>query len=70
MIQILLYIGFIVLADVLAAKWIIPIGFGLSVPAGVFAISPIFTLRDSLHKKYGAKKKRRIGLFMKFEFSV
>jgi len=56
MIQILLYIGFIILADVLAANWIIPIGFGLAVPAGVFAIAPIFTLRDSLHRKYGAKK--------------
>ena len=56
MIEIVLYVGFIVLADVLAARWIIPIGFGLMVPAGVFAIAPIFTLRDSIHKKYGYKK--------------
>lgn len=55
MIKIFLYIFFIVLADVLAARWIIPIGFGLMVPAGVIAIAPIFTLRDDIHRQYGAK---------------
>lgn len=55
MIQIVFYIGFIILADILAARWIIPLPFGLFVPAGVFAIAPIFTLRDSLHRKYGIK---------------
>jgi len=55
MISMILYVGFIILADVLAARWIIPLPFGLFVPAGVFAIAPIFTLRDSIHRKYGAK---------------
>ena len=53
--QILAYLLCIVLADVIAARWIVSIGFGLMVPAGVFMIAPIFTLRDSLHRKYGAK---------------
>lgn len=56
MIESILYILFIVLADVLAARWIIPLPFGLAVPAGVIAIAPIFTLRDSIHKKYGYKR--------------
>lgn len=56
MISMILYVFFIVLADVLAAKWIIPLPFGLFVPAGVFAIAPIFTLRDQIHRNYGAKK--------------
>ena len=55
MIQIVLYMLCIVLADILAAQFIIPIGFGLAVPAGVFMIAPIFTLRDSLHRTYGAR---------------
>lgn len=50
-----LYVAFIVLADVLAARWILPLPFGLSVPAGVFAIAPIFTLRDELHRERGAR---------------
>lgn len=49
----LLYIFFIVLANVLAANWIVPLGLGLAVPAGVFAIAPLFTLRDAIHRKYG-----------------
>ena len=56
MIESILYIFFIVLADILAAKWIIPLPFGLAVPAGVFAIAPIFTLRDAIHRKYGFKR--------------
>jgi len=55
-IESVLYIFFIILADILAAKWIIPLPFGLFVPAGVFVIAPIFTLRDSIHRKYGYKQ--------------
>lgn len=55
MISMVLYVLCVVLANVLAARWIIPIGFGLMVPAGVFMIAPIFTLRDYIHKKYGYK---------------
>ncbi|MFX0208403.1 MAG: VUT family protein, partial [Candidatus Hodarchaeota archaeon] len=56
MIESILYVFFIILADVLAARWIIPLPLGLAVPAGVFAIAPIFTLRDAIHKKYGYKR--------------
>lgn len=56
MVESFLYIIFIILADILAARWIIPLPFGLAVPAGVFAIAPIFTLRDGIHKKYGYKR--------------
>lgn len=56
MLNSILYILFIVLADILAARWIIPLPFGLFVPAGVFAIAPIFTLRDSIHRDYGYKR--------------
>lgn len=55
MLSMILYVLCVILADVLAARWIVPIGFGLIVPAGVFMVAPIFTLRDDIHKKYGAK---------------
>jgi uncharacterized PurR-regulated membrane protein YhhQ (DUF165 family) len=50
-----LYILFILLADVLAARWIIPLFFGLAVPAGVFAVAPTFSLRDGIHERWGRK---------------
>jgi hypothetical protein len=34
-----LYIVCILVADVLAARWIIALPFGLTVPAGIFAIA-------------------------------
>jgi uncharacterized PurR-regulated membrane protein YhhQ (DUF165 family) len=55
MFQVVLYTLLIVAADVAAARWIVPLPFGLAVPAGVFFFSPIFTLRDSLHERYGWK---------------
>lgn len=55
MFTMILYIACVVLADILAARWIVPIGFGLIVPAGVFMIAPIFTLRDEIHRNSGAK---------------
>lgn len=51
----LLYVGLIILANVLATRWIIPLPFSLAVPAGVFVIAPIFTLRDEVHERYGRK---------------
>lgn len=55
MIWVISYVFFIVLADILAARWIVPLPFGLAVPAGVFAIAPIFTIRDQIHEKYGKR---------------
>jgi uncharacterized PurR-regulated membrane protein YhhQ (DUF165 family) len=51
----ILYILFILLADILAARWIVPLFFGLAVPAGVFAIAPIFSLRDGIHERWGRR---------------
>jgi uncharacterized PurR-regulated membrane protein YhhQ (DUF165 family) len=50
-----LYIGCIIAANILAAKWTVPLPFGLAVPAGVFAIAPVFSLRDEVHEKWGRK---------------
>lgn len=50
-----IYVACILLADILAARWIIPLPFGLAVPAGVFAIAPVFTLRDEVHEKWGRR---------------
>lgn len=55
MIAAFLYIGCILAANVLAARYIIPLPFGLAVPAGVFAIAPVFSLRDAVHEKAGRK---------------
>ena len=51
----LLYFGLIILANVLAALWRIPLPLGLMVPAGVFVFAPIFTLRDRIQFDRGAK---------------
>jgi len=55
MFKAILYLGCILLADILAARWIISLPFGLSVPAGVFAIAPVFTLRDEIHERWGRR---------------
>lgn len=55
MISATFYIVCILAADILAARFIVPLPFGLVVPAGVFAIAPIFTLRDGIHERYGRK---------------
>jgi len=49
------YIGCIVAANILASRWIIPLPLGLAVPAGVFAIAPVFSIRDAIHEKWGRK---------------
>ena len=55
MIIAILYIGCILAADILAARFIVPLPLGLAVPAGVFAIAPIFTLRDEVHERWGRR---------------
>lgn len=51
----LLYVICIVVANVLAARWVISLPFGLAVPAGAFAIAPVFSLRDGIHEKWGRR---------------
>lgn len=55
MISAFLYIGCILAANVLAARYIVPLPLGLTVPAGVFAIAPVFSLRDAVHERFGRK---------------
>jgi len=50
-----LYVACILTADVLAARWIVSLPFGLAVPAGVFAVAPVFTLRDEIHERWGRR---------------
>ena len=52
-----IYLACIVLADWVAAKWIIPIlpEWGVYAPAGVLFIGILLTLRDAIHDKYGWK---------------
>jgi uncharacterized PurR-regulated membrane protein YhhQ (DUF165 family) len=49
----LLYVTLIVLANIFASLWMIPLPFGLAVPAGVFFIAPLFTLRDRIQIEFG-----------------
>jgi hypothetical protein len=51
----LLYLVLIVLANVFAALWLVPLPFGLMVPAGVFFFAPLFTLRDRIQVDRGVK---------------
>jgi len=59
--NVFLYFVFIVLSDIVAAKWMIPdsLGFtlplGIAAPAGVLFIGPILTMRDSIHDALGWK---------------
>lgn len=55
----IVFVGFVL--TVWAANWlittygIVPVGFGLAAPAGVFAVGVTFTLRDALHELAGRK---------------
>ena len=51
----MLYVACILAADLLAARWIVSLPFGLAVPAGVFAVAPVFTLRDEIHERWGRR---------------
>jgi len=55
MVTVILYIVCVLTADILAARFIVPLPFGLAVPAGVFAIAPTFTLRDVIHERWGRR---------------
>lgn len=49
-----LFVGTVWLANWLLASYgVQPIGFGLSAPAGVFAVGLAFTLRDIVHRTLG-----------------
>ena len=50
-----LYIFFIIGSDWLASRYMFHLPFGLMAPAGVLMIAPIFTLRDEIHKRKGAR---------------
>lgn len=49
-----LFVGTVWLANWLLARYgVVPIGFGLEAPAGVFAVGLAFTLRDIVHRTLG-----------------
>lgn len=49
-----LFVGTVWFANWLLAKYgIVPVGFGLHAPAGVFAVGLAFTLRDIVHRTLG-----------------
>ncbi len=49
-----LFVGTVWFANWLLARYgVVPIGFGLSAPAGVFAVGLAFTLRDIVHRTLG-----------------
>jgi uncharacterized PurR-regulated membrane protein YhhQ (DUF165 family) len=48
-----LYIGLVILANWLASKYIVSVGFGKMAPAGVFCIGGVLVLRDWLQQLRG-----------------
>lgn len=50
-----LYVVLIILANIFAALWRVPLPFGLMVTAGVFFFAPIFTIRDRIQVDRGVK---------------
>lgn len=52
-----LYFVFIVLADIVAARWIVPVlpWWGIYAPAGVLFVGPVLTIRDQLHERHGTR---------------
>lgn len=53
--MVVIYVGLIVLANLFGSLWILHLPFGISGPAGVFFIAPIFTLRDRIQLTKGVK---------------
>jgi uncharacterized PurR-regulated membrane protein YhhQ (DUF165 family) len=51
----LLYLGLVVLANWLASKYRVPVGFGYQAPAGVYAIGAVLVLRDWLQQLAGLR---------------
>ncbi len=50
-----LYVILMVLANVFAALFMVPLPFGLAVPAEVFFFAPLFTLRDRIQLDRGVR---------------
>jgi uncharacterized PurR-regulated membrane protein YhhQ (DUF165 family) len=50
-----LYVVLMVAANVFASLWMVPLPFGLAVPAGVFFFAPLFTLRDRIQVDRGVR---------------
>jgi queuosine precursor transporter len=51
----LTYIGLVILANWLASKYVVSVGFGYVAPAGVFAIGAVLVLRDWIQQLSGLK---------------
>lgn len=51
-----LYVGLVVLANWLASKYTVSVGFGYLAPAGVFAIGGVLVLRDWVQQVAGLKR--------------
>jgi queuosine precursor transporter len=51
----ILYVILMVAANVFATLWMVPLPFGLAVPAGVFFFAPLFTLRDRIQVDRGLR---------------
>lgn len=52
-----LYFLFIIAADVVAARWLVPVlpWWGIVAPAGVLFVGPVLTIRDRLHDLLGTR---------------
>lgn len=55
MLLVVLYVVLMVAANVFASLWMVPLPFGLAVPAGVFFFAPLFTLRDRIQVDRGVR---------------
>src|SRR5205814_1373568 len=51
----LVYVGLVVLANWLASKYVVSVGFGYLAPAGVYAIGAVLVLRDWIQQLAGLK---------------
>lgn len=51
----IVYVVLMVAANVFASLWMVPLPFGLKVPAGVFFFAPLFTLRDRIQVDRGTR---------------
>jgi len=49
----LAYFGLVILANWLASRYVVSVGFGLVAPAGVFCIGAVLVLRDWLQQLHG-----------------
>jgi hypothetical protein len=47
------FVGLVILANWLASRYVVSVGFGRSAPAGVFCIGGVLVLRDWLQQRWG-----------------